>query len=393
MSNTNLCEKGKFSEYKIKMKSEIVNLFIYFIYKHMSGYNPSGFGYPPSHLNNAPVNPYANPPLPLHGVPPAGYPPAPLDYSTPNTWQSPPMNPPMNYYPPPSSSSPMDYNPNPSMNPPMNYGVPQQPMYNQGQSPMMNHQPYAQHPYPSSPSNYPMNSQIQPYNGSSDYSQEQYDRASMGGHGGLIGKFSNVVGGFMGSSNSIQQLLKTASEHAIRILGATDGYFHHAVAKILLPPKLNVIASLAQKFGLQSYVEKFILSMNRAAEQAASKALPIFHRFISSLSVNDVASLVGAKDTEATDYFRQQTERDLEQAYAPVVSESMNNWQVTRQFQELQSQTRHIPGIRNFNIDIHEYTIKKALSGLFYVLGEQERKLRQNPTGQVSNIMNHIFKK
>ena len=195
-----------------------------------------------------------------------------------------------------------------------------------------------------------------------------------------------------GGGGGIRQLLATAATEAVKILGITDGYFTHAIVKILLPTKLSFLGSLASKFGLGKIIDKFVLSMNRAAEEAASASLPIFHRFISTVSVNDVACMMSADGNAATQYFKQQTERELEQAYAPIVNNSMNNWHVTRNFNEIQDVTRNIPGAKHFNVDIGEYTVKSALHGLFYVLGDQESKLRKDPTGRISSLVHQFVK-
>jgi len=291
---------------------------------------------------------------------------------------------------------------------------PQQPMYG-SDSPNMNYpgQPYPAGPAypPSSQHDYaqcPPNDQFQPHYGQAYPPGPAYQPGPMmvppqegdrglgtffaqAQGGGFMNKFTHMAGSFLGNSDGIKDLLKRASAEAVKILGVTDGYFTHQVAKILLPPNLGAIASVARRFKLDSYIERFILSMNRAAEQAATSALPIFHRFISGLSGNDLANMVTGEGSAATQFFRQQSERDLEQAYAPIVVQSMDSWNVTRHFNEIQNRAKHIPGLNNFHVDIHQYTVKKALDGLFYVLGDQENKLRADPTGHISNVMHQFF--
>mgnify|MGYP005995624551 CR=1 FL=1 len=359
----------------------------------MAGYPPPGFGYPPQQ-GGFPPQGYPQqgqqsgyPPAPYgqgSGPPMQGYPQQPGSFGSPgpNPYNSPQPygNPQVNYSPNPYGPSGQYQGGNPQYGSPQAYGTPQQPGFapppNQ-LGPYDPNNPYAQ-----------QNNQYDPNN-------PQLDDRGFGtalAHGGFLGTISKVIGGVLGNPDGIKEMLKAASAQAVKILGITNGYFSHNVVKILLPPKLSTIASVAKKFRLDSYIEKFIMSMNRAAEQAAASALPIFHRFISMLSINDVASIAGGKGSEATEYFRQQTERDLEQAYVPIVTESMNNWQVTRNFQDIQDHTKMIPGLRHMNVDIHDYTVKKALHGLFWVLGEQESKMRSDPKGQVSNVIGHFFK-
>jgi hypothetical protein len=213
------------------------------------------------------------------------------------------------------------------------------------------------------------------------------------GIGGKITKFlGGLVEGVMNGGDVIKELLHTAASEAVKILGTLNGYFSHAVVKILMPPKLHFIASLAKKFHLDKLIDKFVMSMNRAAEQAASASFPVFERFIGGLTVNDVSCMVGADGSAATDFFRSQTERELTSAYTPIVENAMNQCDVSRNFNELMDVTKNIPGLNHFNVNIHEYTVSAALKGLFWVLADQEVKLRKDPAGRVSKLLHQVVK-
>ena len=213
-------------------------------------------------------------------------------------------------------------------------------------------------------------------------------------HGGnVMSKITHAAENVLHSSEGIKKLLKRAAEEAVRILGVKDGYFLNELVKILVPPKLDGVAKTLKKFHMDSYIQKFILSMNRAAELAATSALPIFQKFIKGLNPDDVSQMIGGEGSAATNVFRQKSERDLQEAYAPIVAQSMSECNVTRNFQEVQSHVKKIPGLSAYNVDIHQYTVKKALDGLFLVLGQQEARIRKDPAGELQGIVNSVMKK
>ena len=174
------------------------------------------------------------------------------------------------------------------------------------------------------------------------------------------------------------------------MLGAENGYLNNRDVKIPLPAKYKSIESFAKKFHLTAQIDQFVLSMNRAAEHAALSSLPIFERFIGKLTINQTAKFVTSEGSPATDYFKQETETDLRSAYAPIVTNSMEEFSVTRHLKDLRKKIKLIPGLSGLDLDIEKYTTDRALSGLFLVLSQQENKLRQNPTEHILSLVNGV---
>ncbi len=131
--------------------------------------------------------------------------------------------------------------------------------------------------------------------------------------------------------------------------------------------------------------------MNRAAEQAAPHAKKIFWDAIGEMTFDDARKILNGDDTAATEFFRIKTTDRLAAAFRPMVDRAMNEVGVTRQYKALVAQSQAIPFVKSEALDIDQYVLTKALDGLFYVLGEEERKIRRNPTARVTDLLKEVF--
>jgi hypothetical protein len=140
-------------------------------------------------------------------------------------------------------------------------------------------------------------------------------------------------------------------------------------------------------------VDEFVLSMNRAAEQAAPAAKQIFVDAIASMTFDDAKKIVTGGDTSATEFFKAKTTDQLTAAFRPVVDRTMGEVGVTRQYQELMGRFDAIPFARTQAFDIDGYVVNKALDGLFHVVGEQEALIRTNPAARTTALLQEVFAK
>ena len=145
--------------------------------------------------------------------------------------------------------------------------------------------------------------------------------------------------------------------------------------------------------GYGPQVDEFVLSMNRAAEQAAPAAKDIFWNAIGEMTFEDVRKIWSGHETAATDYFKGKTSDRLAAAFRPVVDRAMNEVGVTRQYKELVGRYESIPFVKKETFDIDGYVVTKALDGLFHVVGEEERKIRTNPQARVTDLLKEVFGK
>jgi hypothetical protein len=194
-------------------------------------------------------------------------------------------------------------------------------------------------------------------------------------------------------TSGLKEALQVGTDNAVRSTGRPDGYFGNEAIKVLMPEKLRTLEKGLRAIGYGPDVDEFVLSMNRAAERAAPHAKAIFWDAILELSFEDARQIFSGGDTAATDYFRDKTTDKLVGAFTPVVEEAMDEVGVTRQYNQLVGRARAIPFLKSEFVDINEYVVSKALDGLFYVLAEEERKIRKDPAARITELLKEVFGK
>ena len=194
-------------------------------------------------------------------------------------------------------------------------------------------------------------------------------------------------------TSGLKEALQVGTDNAVRSTGRPDGYFGNEAIKVLMPEKLRTLEKGLRAIGYGPDVDEFGLSMNRAAERAAPHAKAIFWDAILELSFEDARQIFSGGDTAATDYFRDKTTDKLVGAFTPVIEEAMDEVGVTRQYNQLVGRARAIPFLKSELLDINEYVVSKALDGLFYVLAEEERKIRKDPAARITELLKEVFGK
>jgi hypothetical protein len=193
--------------------------------------------------------------------------------------------------------------------------------------------------------------------------------------------------------SGLKEALKIGTENAVGLTGKTDGYFLNQAIKILMPEKLRTVEKGLRAVGYGPKIDEFVLSMNRAAEQAAPAAKKIFWDALEQMSFEDARKILSGNETAATEYFKGKTTDELTAAFRPVVDKSMNEVGVTRQYNELIGRYESIPFVKKETFDLDHYVVTKALDGLFHVLGDEEKKIRTNPEAQVTGLLKEVFGK
>ncbi|MGB9463747.1 MAG: DUF4197 domain-containing protein [Candidatus Acidiferrum sp.] len=192
-------------------------------------------------------------------------------------------------------------------------------------------------------------------------------------------------------ASGLKEALQVGATNAVNLTGKRDGYFGNQVIKILMPKSLRPFERGLRAMGYGPKVDDFILSMNRSAEAAAPAAKKIFIDAILSMSFDDARKILSGGDTAATDYFKSKTTEQLTIAFRPVVEKTMDQNNVTQQYKQLVGQAQSIPFIKSPNLDITNYVVSQALNGLFYMLGQEERKIRKDPAAQTTNLLKQVF--
>lgn len=190
----------------------------------------------------------------------------------------------------------------------------------------------------------------------------------------------------------LKEALDVGIIKAVELVSQVDGYFANEIIKILVPENMQKIANTLSTIGLQKQVDEFVLSMNRAAEKAAPIAISIFVDAIKDMSFDDAKGILTGGETAATEYFKENTSEAIYEAFQPVITASMEEVGVTKTYKILADKYSSLPFVEKESIDLDHYVTTKALDGLFYMLGEEEKKIRTDPAARVTDILKKVFK-
>lgn len=189
----------------------------------------------------------------------------------------------------------------------------------------------------------------------------------------------------------LKEALSIGTGNAVSATSKTDGYFGNQAIKILMPEKIQKVANALGKVGYQKEVDDFVLSMNRAAEKAAPQAKAIFIDAIHQMTVEDARKILDGGDTAATEYFKAKTSGKLYEAFQPIVSSSMNEVGTTRSYKEMMGKYTALPFASAESLDLDRYVTNKGLDGLFYLVGQEEIKIRKDPAARVTDLLKTVF--
>lgn len=193
--------------------------------------------------------------------------------------------------------------------------------------------------------------------------------------------------------SGLKEALSIGTENTVNLTGNTDGFLKNEAIKILLPEKLQSMDKALRLAGFGSRVDEFVVSMNRAAEQAAPLAKPIFTEAVTNMSFDDARKILNGGNTAATDYFKGKTRDQLATAFKPEVEKTMNQVGVTTQYKQLVGQYTTLPFVKGPAFDVDDYVVGKSLDGLFYTLAQEEQKIRTNPAARVTDLLKEVFGK
>lgn len=193
------------------------------------------------------------------------------------------------------------------------------------------------------------------------------------------------------AAQAIKEALIKGTGESVDIVSIIDGYFKNPEIKIPFPPEAASMESRLRSVGLGNEVDKAILSLNRAAEDAAKEAQPIFVAAIRNMTVRDAISIVKGKDNEATEYLNRTTSPELKLKFEPVIKNSLNKVNATKYWSDLINTYNKIPLVQKMNPDLSAYATEKAIEGLFIMIAKEELKIRKDPVARTSELLKKVF--
>jgi hypothetical protein len=197
------------------------------------------------------------------------------------------------------------------------------------------------------------------------------------------------------SSADASKGLKTALEKgalfAVGLLGAKDGFLGNDHVRIPLPGFLNDAAQLLRTFGQGAKVDELVTSMNRAAEAAIPMSKDILLNAVQTMSVTDAKSILSGGSTAVTEFFASKTRPALATKFLPVVTQATAKVGLAEKYNEVAGKASELGLLKKENANIQHYVTGKTLDGLFFMISEEEKKIRQNPVGYGSAILTKVF--
>jgi Protein of unknown function (DUF4197) len=190
--------------------------------------------------------------------------------------------------------------------------------------------------------------------------------------------------------NGLKEALRVGTDSSAKRLSNLNGFFGDAAIKVLMPEEAKKVESTLRSFGMGAIVDKTILSMNRAAEDAASGVGNIFLTAIKGMSITDGLKILRGGDFAATDYLKSVTTKELTEKFRPVIEASLVKVDATKYWKDMFT-TYNKFSSKQVNTDLTAYVTERALSGLFLKISLEEQKIRKNPAAQVTDILKKVF--
>lgn len=194
------------------------------------------------------------------------------------------------------------------------------------------------------------------------------------------------------AADGIKEALGQGLVKAVLQLNKEDGFFKDALYKVLLPPDAKKIENTLRDLGMSKMVDKAILQINRAAEDASGFAKPIFVDAIKSMTISDAIGLIKNGDTSATHFFRVKTTDKLIAAFSPVIKNSLDKVDATKYYGDLVNTYNNFPTtIKKLNPDLPGHVTSKAVYALFDMVAKEEQNIRQNIAARTTDLLRKVF--
>jgi hypothetical protein len=189
----------------------------------------------------------------------------------------------------------------------------------------------------------------------------------------------------------LKEALTLGTNNSSGLASKADGYLKNPKLFIPWPAEAKDMRDKLIKMGMQKKVIDFETSLNRAAEEAAKKAAPVFTDAITGMSIGDGFAILNGSDSAATHYLREKTFSPLKEKFMPVVKEAIATTKVTSYWAPLATAYNKLPGVKKQNPDLNDYVCTKAVNGLMVLILDEEAKIRKDPLARVSDILKKVF--
>lgn len=189
----------------------------------------------------------------------------------------------------------------------------------------------------------------------------------------------------------VRAALERGALAAVGLLGQTDGFLGNPLVRIALPGQLEDAAKLMRRLGQGKKVDELVTAMNRAAEAAVPMAKPLFVSTVKAMSVEDALKVVRGGSTSVTDFFAGKTRSPLGEKFLPIVTRATERVSLAARYNAVAGRAAGLGLVKGEDANVQQYVTRKALDGLFLMIGEEEKKIRADPVKTGSAILKKVF--
>jgi hypothetical protein len=193
------------------------------------------------------------------------------------------------------------------------------------------------------------------------------------------------------AAKGLKAALETGAASAVRLLGAPDGFLGNPKVHIELPGHLRDAAKLLKAIGREQDVKDLEVAMNRAAENAVPLGKKLLTDAVRNMTVSDAKRILTGGETSATQFFAEKTRDPLSVQFLPVVKQATSKVGLARKYDRIAGQGVQFGLVKQEDASIDQYVTRKALDGLYYMIGEEEKKIRRDPIGTGSALLGKVF--
>lgn len=192
-------------------------------------------------------------------------------------------------------------------------------------------------------------------------------------------------------AEGLKEALTKGASKGSDLVSKADGYFKNAEIKIPFPPEVQKVETKLRQMGMGAEVDKFVLALNRGAEDAAKEAKPIFVSAIKQMTIQDAWSILKGEDDAATQYLKRTTTSSLTEKFKPVIQASLEKTNATKYYKDLVTRYNKIPLVQKVNPNLDDYATEKAISGLFVMVAKEEKSIRDDPGSRTTELLKKVF--
>ena len=192
-------------------------------------------------------------------------------------------------------------------------------------------------------------------------------------------------------ANGLKEALVNGITKGTDLTSKMDGYFKNPEIKIPFPKDVKKVEDKLRQLGMGSEVDRFVLTLNRGAEEAAKEAKPIFISAIKQMSIDDAFAVLKGQPDAATQFLKRTTSAQLKEKFKPVVQANLDKVNATKYYGDLISNYNRIPFISKVNPNLNDYATDMAIQGLFTMIAKEEKSIRQDPAARTSELLKKVF--